>query len=143
MSSHFEFIMKITQVRVRRLAISAEPWFRGTIPLGYPQTFEFPLLELETDSGIRGYSSGYCPLGQGRGTAYQLADVYTNVLLGENPLETEALWQKLRRLHRHLYNMTNAPLGVVDVALWDIKGKAYGQSIASMLGISRRSIPSY
>src|SRR5690606_32422497 len=99
--------------------------------------------ELETDTGIRGYSSGYCPLGQGRGTACHLADIYTNVLLGENPLETEALWQKLRSLHRHLYNLSEAPLGVVDVALWDIKGKAYGQSIASMLGIARRSLPSY
>ncbi len=135
--------MKITSLNVRRLAISSEPWFRDSIPEGYPQTFEFPLLELETGDGIRGYSSGYCPLGQGRGTAWQLADVYTNVLLGENPLETEALWQKLRRLHRHLYNMSEGPLGIIDVALWDIKGKAYGQSVASMLGIRRRSIPSY
>ena len=135
--------MKITSLNVRRLSISAEPWFRGPAPEGSPQTFEFPLLEIVTDAGIKGYSSGYCPLGQGRGSAYQLADVYTNVLLGENPLETEALWQKLRRLHRHLYNMSDGLLGVVDVALWDIKGKAHNQSIASMLGIRRRSLPSY
>ncbi|RRJ95675.1 mandelate racemase/muconate lactonizing enzyme family protein [Opitutaceae bacterium TAV4] len=135
--------MKITAIKVRRLAISAKPWFGGSVPKGCHQTFEFPLLEIVTDADIKGYSTGYCPLGQGAGCARLLADVYTNVLLGQNPLETEALWQKLRRLHRHLYNMSDALLGMVDVALWDIKGKAYGQSIASMLGIQRRSLPSY
>jgi L-alanine-DL-glutamate epimerase-like enolase superfamily enzyme len=135
--------MKITELSIRRLAISSELWYRGAVPEGYPQTFEFPLLEIVTDEGLKGYSSGYCPLGQGRGCAHLMADVYTNVLLGEDPLQTEFLWQKLRQLHRHLYNMSDALLGVVDVALWDIKGKAYGQSIASMLGIRRTSIPSY
>lgn len=135
--------MRVTDLAVRRIAISSEPWFRGPIPPDAPKTFEFPLLEISTDDGINGYATGYCPLGQGRGTAYALADIYPRVLIGRDPFEHEAIWQDLRLLHRHLYNVTEAPFGMIDVALWDIKGKALHQPIAALLGLRRRSIPAY
>lgn len=135
--------MRINELTVRRLALSSELWFRNAIPPGAPKTFEFPLLEIGTDDGIKGYSTGYCPLGQGRGTSHALADIYTRVLLGRDPFEHEAIWQELRQLHRHLYNFTEAPFGMVDVALWDIKGKALGQPVAALLGLRRRSVGAY
>lgn len=139
--------MKITSFSVRRLAISSAPWFRADgddgIPAGYLKTFEFPLLELGTDEGLTGHATGYCPLGQGRATTYALADVYPRVLLGRDPFEHEAIWQELRHLHRHLYNLSEAPWGTVDVALWDLKGKILNQPIAVLLGLRRRSIGAY
>ena len=135
--------MKITQLHVRRLAISSEPWFRGPVPSGYPETFEFPLLEVRTDEGLVGHSSAYCPLGQGRGVSHALVDVYARVLVGRDPFDHEAIWQELRLLHRHLYNFSEAPFGTVDVALWDLKGKALGQPIAKVLGLRRQSIGTY
>lgn len=78
--------MKITSVSVRRLSISSAPWYGGEIPAGQPKSFQFPLLEIKTDDGHAGHSMGYCPLGQGRGASYQLADIYPRILLGRNPL---------------------------------------------------------
>jgi len=135
--------MKISALTVRRLSISSEPWFGGAVPAGESTTFEFPLLEISTDDGINGHATGYCPDGQGRGMAYLLADVYTRVLLGRNPIEHEAIWQDLRLLHRHLYNLSETPFGMIDVALWDIKGKMLRQPIAALLGLRRRSIGAY
>jgi L-alanine-DL-glutamate epimerase-like enolase superfamily enzyme len=135
--------MKINYVSVRLLSISSAPWYGGEIPSGQPDSFQFPLLEIGTDAGLSGCSMGYCPLGQGGGVARQLVDVYPRILLGRDPLEHEAIWQELRFLHRHLYHCSEANWGVVDVALWDLKGKILNRSIAEMLGIRRRSIAAY
>lgn len=135
--------MKIVEVKARRLVIDSGPWFGGETPPGQPRSFQFPLLELVTDEGLCGYSTGYCPLGQGRGATQQLIDVYSRLLVGRDPSQIEAIWHELQGLGRHLYTMTDAAFGQVDVALWDLRGKALGRSIATLLGQARSSVPTY
>lgn len=136
--------MKITGMKIWRLQIDAKPWYGDApIPKGEPTIFEFPLVRISTDEGIEGYTMGYGTNGEGRGNAYLLKDVYLDSLLGEDPLRHEAIWQNLRRKNRHLYGLTDTILGELDVALWDIKGKAANMSIASLLGIFRTRVPSY
>ena len=56
-------------------------------------------------------------------------------LIGRNPLHTEALWQAMFAIgafHTEGYQ-TQAVAGV-DIALWDLKGKALGQPISVLLG---------
>lgn len=136
--------MKITSLKVRRLRISAEPWYCGNpIPPGEPTSWEYPLLCISTDAGIDGYATGYGTNGEGRANTCLLYDVYRDTLLGLDPLHCEMIWQKLRRLHRHLYLQSDSLLGQIDVALWDIRGKAAQQPIAALLGICRTAVPSY
>ena len=51
------------------------------------------------------------------------------LLVGENPLDTERLWQKMYR--RTMYfgrtGVGITAMAAVDMALWDLKGKAFGQ----------------
>ena len=58
------------------------------------------------------------------------------LLIGENPLETERLWQKMHR--RTLYfgrsSVTITAMAAVDMALWDLKGKHFGEPIHRLLG---------
>jgi L-alanine-DL-glutamate epimerase-like enolase superfamily enzyme len=58
------------------------------------------------------------------------------LLVGENPLETERLWQKMHR--RTLYfgrsSVTITAMAAVDMALWDLKGKHFGEPIHRLLG---------
>src|SRR5262245_64617672 len=58
------------------------------------------------------------------------------ILLGENPLETERLWQKMYR--RTMYfgrtSVGIAAMAAVDMALWDLKGKHFGEPIHRLLG---------
>jgi len=58
------------------------------------------------------------------------------ILIGENPLETERLWQKMYR--RTMYfgrtSVGIAAMSAIDIALWDIKGKHYGEPIHRLLG---------
>jgi L-alanine-DL-glutamate epimerase-like enolase superfamily enzyme len=61
------------------------------------------------------------------------------LLVGENPLEHERLWQKMYR--RTMYfgrtSVGITAMAAVDMALWDLKGKTFGQPIHRLLGGKR------
>ena len=136
--------MRITEISTRRIRLSAEPWFAPRpIPAGHVPFFEFPMTTLHTDEGIEGHTMDYGPLGQGRPSAYAVHDIFYHDLVGQDPLNHEAIWQKLRIKQRHLYNFTGTIWSNLDVALWDIKGKATGLPIATLLGKYRDRVPLY
>jgi L-alanine-DL-glutamate epimerase-like enolase superfamily enzyme len=136
--------MKIVEISTRRIRLGAEPWFAPhAIPEGHVPYWEFPFTTLHTDEGIDGYTMDYGPLGQGRGSAYAVHDIFYHDLVGHDPLHHEAIWQKLRRKQRHLYNFTETIWSNLDVALWDIKGKVAGLPIAVLLGQYRDRVPLY
>jgi len=134
----------IRGVSLRRLAIDSSPFYNGyPVPPDEKSVWEFPLLSIETDAGVTGYSMGYGTSGQGHGMAQALLDTYAHLILGENALFHEKIWHKLRRKNRHVYDMTDTCQGIIDVALWDIKGKHANMPIAVLLGQNRTAIPTY
>ena len=68
--------------------------------------------------------------------SHNIACGLRELLIGENPLETERLWQKMYR--RTMYfgrtSVTIAAMSAVDMALWDLKGKHFGEPIHRLLG---------
>jgi L-alanine-DL-glutamate epimerase-like enolase superfamily enzyme len=58
------------------------------------------------------------------------------ILIGEDPFETEYLWHKMYR--RNIYSGRRGiaihAMSGIDMALWDIKGKALGQPVWKLLG---------
>ena len=68
--------------------------------------------------------------------SHNIACGLRHILIGENPLETERLWQTMYR--RTMYFGRKAvgitAMAAVDMALWDLKGKAFGQPIHRLLG---------
>jgi len=136
--------MIITGITTRIVRQSSRLWYAPhPVPNGYTPYFDFPLTTLHTDEGIEGYTMDYGPLGQGAPSAYALHNIYFNDLVGKDPLHHEAIWQQLRSKQRHLYNFRETIWGNVDVALWDIKGKAANMSIAVLLGKYRDKVPVY
>lgn len=136
--------MKITRLTLRRLAIDSTPFYNGhPVPRDECAVWEFPLVVVETDAGVTGHSMGYGTSGQGHGMAQAMLDTYAHLILGENPLRHEQIWHKIRRKNRHVYDMTDTCQGIIDVALWDIKGKVAGMPVALLLGRVRDAIPSY
>src|SRR6185369_15601198 len=64
------------------------------------------------------------------------AESLFELLDGENPTRIEHLWQKVYRSHRDMRGgpfMTHT-LSAIDMALWDITGKAYGVPVYRLLG---------
>jgi len=65
-------------------------------------------------------------------------------LIGQDPLATEAYWDRMFRASRHSrgshYIMA---LSAVDNALWDLKGRFFGLPVYRLLGGSRKKVRAY
>ena len=92
------------------------------------------------DAGI----DGYCYLGTHAHLASDklicrwIEECYAPLLLGEDPREVQALWQKLFR-HPPLQwvgraGVSQLALAAIDVALWDVKAKEAGEPLWKLLG---------
>jgi L-rhamnonate dehydratase len=68
--------------------------------------------------------------------SHSIACGLREILLGENPLETERLWHKMYRQTMYFgrTSVTVAAMSAVDMALWDLKGKYFKQPIHRLLG---------
>jgi L-alanine-DL-glutamate epimerase-like enolase superfamily enzyme len=62
------------------------------------------------------------------------------LLVGEDPLEVEQLWQKMYRglIYVGRRGIALHALSGVDIALWDIKGKALGKPVCELIGTPLR-----
>src|SRR5688572_8215041 len=94
----------------------------------------FVTLKITTDAGV--YGLGDATLnGRELAVASYLTDHVLPCLVGRDPFQTEDIWQYL---YRGAYwrggPVTMTAISAVDVALWDIKGKALGQPIYNLLG---------
>src|SRR5438876_11354043 len=68
--------------------------------------------------------------------SHNIACGLRQILIGENPLETERLWQLMYRRTQYFgrASVTIAAMSAVDMALWDLKGKHFGEPIHRLLG---------
>ncbi|MEO8417048.1 MAG: mandelate racemase/muconate lactonizing enzyme family protein [Ginsengibacter sp.] len=88
------------------------------------------IVEIETDGGI---------IGIGEGGSNDMIEQCAQMMIGEDPFRIEHLWQLLYR------GMFYPPgreklhaLGALEMALWDIKGKALGVPVYELLGGATR-----
>src|SRR6478752_4307465 len=136
--------MKITAIESRVIGYDiAEAW-GGIMPEAIHSTwYEYSFDTFHTDEGVVGYTMQNANVRDGGAMTDVLHDLYAPQVIGEDPIASEALWQQLRRLNRHAYNLSDGVAGAIDVALWDIRGKAAGLPIAALLGIARTKVPAY
>ena len=135
--------MKITHVTTRVLRTPAD----NPLVVGLPaptDTREFVTLELGTDQGLVGL--GLTFFGAALTPALKSAvDTLAGFVVGDDPSNTEAIAAKLRRAAG-----SSGPGGIfslafaaVDIACWDLKGKAAGKSVCALLGDLRDRAPTY
>lgn len=91
------------------------------------------VVEIETDAGLTGWGDGYGPP---RLLAAIIEHAYAPRLAGRDPLAGEALWEELHgALRDHgQRGVAIQALSAIDIALWDLRGKAYGQPIHRLMG---------
>ena len=67
------------------------------------------------------------------------------LLLGEDPTQVEALWEKMYALTRWYgrKGVALSALGGVDMALWDLRGQAAGKPVWALLGGETGRCPAY
>ena len=109
-----------------------------------PGTREFVILELHTDEGISGVGLTFFggPLVHALRRA---VDDLAALAVGEDPMNPEAVWGNLMDACASAgpEGILSLGLAAVDMAVWDIKGKALGQTVCSLLGGYRDRAPTY
>lgn len=94
----------------------------------------FVTLRIETDEGIYGLGDGTLN-GRELAVASYLTDHVIPCLIGRNPFDSEDMWQYLYRApYWRRGPVTMAAIAGVDMALWDIKGKALNTPVYNLLG---------
>ena len=136
--------MRITRVEAIPLFAAFAEAFDGVVPpeLSLP-AFSMrnnPLLgqgavivRVETDAGLVGIGEAMGRPGP-RGTAAHINEVLAPMLIGRDPRHHLALWQAMNE------QMRFAPMGIsgVDMALWDLRGQIYSDSLTNLLGGAMR-----
>ena len=98
----------------------------------FPVEPRWLFLKIETDAGISGW--GEC-LGDKAHVVAAAVHSYEQSLIGEDPGRITHLWQSLYRQAFWRGGPTlNAAISGIEIALWDLKGKALGVPIYSLLG---------
>ncbi|HET7344155.1 MAG TPA: enolase C-terminal domain-like protein [Methylomirabilota bacterium] len=101
---------------------------------------ELGLLTLRTDDGLEGHAFLGSAMRGAALDAHSLLRVLKPLVLGQDPLDRERLWQAMWQRSR---STTLRAIGAVDVALWDLGGKIAGLPIHRLLGGYRESVPAY
>ncbi len=88
----------------------------------------YPVVRITTDAGIDGYGQAESP------KTYLVPQVlfYRDLIIGEDPTNVEHVMLKIRRLGA--FKPWGSAVSAIEVALWDIAGKAAGLPIYKLLG---------
>jgi len=126
--------MKITAVHVDTLELTMEaPFVIASSAMAFGPC---DLIRVETDEGITGYGEA-CPAYEFTGeTVWTVQDVIGEYLapavIGRDPFHIEAI---NRTWERELYTVGNqAARAAVELALWDIQGKALARPVCDLIG---------
>jgi L-alanine-DL-glutamate epimerase-like enolase superfamily enzyme len=113
-----------------------------TVPCSKQMALEFPhhklvVAEIMTDEGLKGL--GYSLVFAGTGAESVLTYLDTRLkpqLMGEDPLAVERLWEKMYRCDRGVrrVGIAGMALSALDIALWDVAGKAAKLPLYRMWG---------
>jgi L-alanine-DL-glutamate epimerase-like enolase superfamily enzyme len=103
------------------------------------------VVHLDTDAGHRGLGFAYTVQGGGRALKVIADDDLAPLVAGEDPLDHERLGSKvywrLQAIGRR--GLVAQAYSAVDLALWDLKGKAAGLPLYKLLGGARDTSPVY
>jgi L-alanine-DL-glutamate epimerase-like enolase superfamily enzyme len=132
--------MKITRVSATALNVPLEIRLPG---ISRDASLECCFVEVETDTGIIGHGLG--AITREIVIAGIVNDVIAPAIIGDDPLAHEMIWDKLywAVTPRGQTGFGAQAISAVDVALWDIKGKALGQPVWRLLGGARARVPLY
>jgi L-alanine-DL-glutamate epimerase-like enolase superfamily enzyme len=125
--------MKIVDIEVIRFRTTARtyPTRFGYYYWGPEHPATSSLTRIVTDDGLEGYN-----LGGDRGT---IEAVVKPLLVGENPLDREKLWQWMSQHPGFCEGLA----GHVDCTLWDLYGRMVGQPVHKCLGGCRDRVKAY
>ena len=94
------------------------------------------VVRINTEDGISGYGEVGLAYGDTKESAVGMCRDFAKLIIGMDAMNNEAIWA---RLHNTFWGLGGGPvvygaMSAIDIALWDIKGKAFNTPVYNLLG---------
>ncbi len=114
------------------------------IPVAYPEPNDFNaerylcLVKITTDDGLVGWGESITQFREANApVAALIAGLAEDYLIGKNPINNIAIWHSLKERawwYGYRGGIASYAISAIDIALWDLKGKALNTSVLELLG---------
>ena len=113
------------------------------IPVAYPEPNDFDaerylcLVKITTDDGIVGWGESITQFKEANAATAALINGLAEFVIGKDPLDNGAIWRAIKERYwwyGYRGGLAAYALSAIDIALWDIKGKALNTSLLQLLG---------
>jgi L-alanine-DL-glutamate epimerase-like enolase superfamily enzyme len=113
------------------------------IPVSYPEPNDFNALRhlclcrVTADDGQVGWGESITQFPEASFATKAIIEGMAPNLIGKNPVHTEALWRQNKRQawwYGYGGGIASYAVAAIDIALWDLRGKALGASVLDLLG---------
>lgn len=134
-------VMKITDVRIGESFSGRLSYQWGDAINEIPRDVTLGYCEVLTDEGI----TGVAPASPNELMKFLIEQVLKPLVLGEDPFETEKLWE---RMYWQTFNygrkgIAIGAISILDIAIWDLIGKCVKKPLWKLLGGYRQVVPAY
>ena len=137
--------MKITSITAVPLSYRLPEGKTVTMGVGSTLKRDAIIVRVETSEGITGYGEAHP--GRSPGAVRSLIqNTLAPMLAGMNATDVVGAWQRVHRMQLSSHGLgAGAALALsgIDMALWDIRGKAANMPLYELLGGTRRRVPAY
>jgi len=113
------------------------------IPVSYPEPNDFNatrhlcLARVTGDDGQVGWGESITQFPEANWATKAIIEGMAELVVGRDPLHNDAIWRALKdRAWWYGYRggIASYAIAAIDIALWDLKGKALGTSVVELLG---------
>ena len=137
--------MRIVNLEAFAISFPIPPEKGVTLGIGRAVKRDAVLVKVTTASGLIGWGESHA--GRAPGAVARLANTtLRDLLVGLDATDVVGVWDRVYRMQLASHGMGAAAaiaLSGVDMALWDVRGKATGWPLYRLLGGSSRRIPAY
>lgn len=137
--------MKIADVRAYPTSFPLAPDAGVKLGIGRAVKRDAVVVKVTTDDGLVGWGEAHHGRAPGA-VAHLVNTTLRQLVLGMDATDVTGIWARVYRMQLGSHGMgAGAAIGLsgIDLALWDLRGKAVGWPLHRLLGGAARAIPAY
>lgn len=137
--------MRIVDVRAFPTSFPVPPGESVTLGIGRTVKRDAVIVKVTTAGGLTGYGESHHGRAPGA-VAHLVNTTLRQLVLGMDATDVVGIWSRIYRMQLGSHGMGAAcamAMSGIDIALWDIRGKAVGWPLYRLLGGSSQPIPAY
>ena len=137
--------MRIENVTAYPISVRIPPEHQNTIGIGRMYKRDAVIIKVETKGGLVGFGESHHARNPGA-IAHLVNTTMRNLVVGMDAAGVTEIWSKIYKAQFASHGMgagSVIAMSGIDMALWDIRGKAVGWPLYKLLGGSSRKIPAY